>query len=176
MQEGRKAGAHGGRRLEPITSLENVRFAWLCASQKCQGGSACRPLRPEFFDFVISLFERRDSRTPVRENGGHLGRTALFARDRQDFAHIFWQWVGLSILVSSCGDAEATQVIIHQIVAVPTAMILRELEQQDGAAGKADVGGALENGFARLIAAPWAGINAPRRLFVIIYGELYGAG
>ena len=73
-------------------------------------------------------------------------------------------------------EAETAQIVVLVVVAVPTAVILSEVEGQQGAAGIRDWSLSQEDRFARLIAQPRPYVDSPSRLFLAVDGELDGTG
>src|SRR5207249_2853272 len=78
--------------------------------------------------------------------------------------------------VGGGGQTETAEIVVHQIVAVPAAVVLGELEDEDGATGKTDIGRTLEHRLAFLIAPARPSIYPPGRLVVPIDGETGGTG
>ena len=176
MQERWHAGSHGLRRLEPVAALEDARIAGIVAGHEGEGGRAVGPFLPERFDFVVCGFELRLQRAPIAEDGGDLAGRTLLARNGQDVAHTPGQRVRDRVGGAAHRKAEAAEIVVHVLVAVPAAVIVLEMELQHRAVGEGDVGGGDEDGLAILIAAARASIDAPGGVLLAIDGEFDRAG
>src|SRR6266478_5455516 len=177
MQIGRHSRSHGLVRLEPIASLEHVGSARVVARQEREGGRAGWPLFPKRFDFVVGVLKVGDDGAPICEERSGLCRCAALTRDGENIPYSLRQRIGhYRSCVGGDRQAEPAEIIVHEIIAVPAAMILRELNQENGPARKANVRGALEDSFALLIAPARAGIYAPGGLLFPVDSESHRTG
>src|SRR5687767_11245319 len=113
----------------------------------------------------------------MTEDGGYLGRRSFLARDiRDDLADLFRQRIGSDVRGARHAQAKAPQVIVHVIVTVPAAVVLREAESKDRAIAEADGFFGDEYGFAVLISAARPGVDAPGSIIVSINGHFDRAG
>src|SRR5579862_7957599 len=159
MQERGDAGVDLRSGFEPITALQDVGLAQLLSGDESQRRGTLRPFFPQSFNTIIGIFKSLNRRAPIAEHRRYLRWASLFAGKVQNLPYLG----GNRVCNDRCragrrGEAKPAQVIVHQVIAVPTAMVLREVKDKDGAACKSDVRGALKNGFARLVSAAWPGV------------------
>src|SRR5687767_9439917 len=113
----------------------------------------------------------------MTEDGGNLGRRSFLARNiRDDLADLFRQRIGSDVRGARYAQAKTAQIVVHVIVAVPAAVILREPEREDRAITEADGFFGNEYGFAVLISAAGAGVDAPGGVVIAIDGHFDRAG
>ena len=106
-------------------------------------------MRPELFDLVVGFLELRLGRAPIIEHGGYLLWRTLLAWDCEDVAHAFGNLIGNDRPdIRRHAEAEATQVVVHVRVVVPTTVTLYKSDVPNRSACKARVGHTLENGLA----------------------------
>ncbi len=175
LQEARHARRHGPLRLEEIASLaargSSAAFR-VHSSTNCDAAFGMLP--PERFDRVVGLFPLGNRRPPVAEDRGNLGRRPLFPRDRQDLADVLRQRIGRRVRRVGDRQAEAAQIVVLIVVAVPAAVLLAEGKRQHRAAGKGDRFLRDKDGLTRLVAAAGTDVDAPGRFVVAIDGEAIG--
>src|SRR6516225_3013688 len=165
MQESRNGRSHNRSGLEPIASLKHMRFASLFARHQGKGRGPGRPFFPQGFDFIIGFLEVADGSSPVTEHHFRLFRSSTLAGNGKNLSHALRNGISNNRpWVSRRREPESTQVIVHQIIAVPAAVVLGQLKKENCSTGKSDVRGTFEYRFARLIAAPWPGVDAPGSL------------
>src|SRR5579875_351076 len=162
--------------LEKIATLEDVRLTRLLTCLQHQLRRSFRMLLPQCLNAFVGLLPFGDGCAPVTKNGPFLGWRSLRGRDSEEIADVLRQWISLGIGVISEGKAEAAQVVVLVIVAVPTAVVLYQMERQHGTFGETDRFVKHKDGFARHIAAAGADVNAPGCLVFAIDGVLNWAG
>src|SRR5215468_4129101 len=94
-------------------------------------------LLPQRFDFLIFFFPFGNRRSPVAEDGCDLSwRTALAGRFK-NLPHGRRNRIGLRLGSGRDAEAESPEVVVLVVVAIPAAVILRELELELRPAGEA---------------------------------------
>ena len=137
---------------------------------------AFRPLLPQGFDAFVCRLKFSDRRSPVRKQRVLLCGGALFARNRQRGSDKSGKRIGDRSGTRCCRDAEATEVVIHVVVAVPTAVHLLERDFQHGPIFIRDRLLKNEDRVARLIASARSSVDAPRGVVLAVDRECNGAG
>src|SRR5262249_23573233 len=110
------------------------------------------------------------------EDGGLLRRRTLRARDGENDTDLLRQRVGGRAAFAADREAKPAEVVVHVVVAVPTAVPLDQAERQHGAAGLGDIPRRGRDGLARLVAPAGPGVDAPGRLVPVVDGVLDRAG
>src|SRR2546425_345455 len=129
MEESRDPGRDGFRRLEPISTAEQMCFTRLFAGQQGQRSRAIGIPFPKIVDFCIRLFPIGHSGSPITEHGGYLYWRSLFPGDFENVANLLRKRIGFDwSRRSRSTDAEPAEIIVHVIVAVPSAMILPQAD------------------------------------------------
>jgi hypothetical protein len=90
----------------------------------------------------------------------------------QNSAHSIGQRIGHRARRIGHGQSNTAQIVILVVVGVPAAVILLQIEIEDGAGLVLDRLFEIENRLARLIAQTRAGIDAPRRIVAAVDGVL----
>ena len=71
-----------------------------------------------------------DGRSPVAEHGAACAGVRSFGRDGEDLAHGRGQRVGHGASAVGHREAEAAEVVVLVVVAVPAAVVLHQLERE----------------------------------------------
>src|SRR4051812_14531138 len=120
MQECGHSSRDGLGRLQPVTAPQEVSFARLFPRQKRQRCRGLWILLPELLDLSIGFFPLRNSAAPIAEHRRYLHRRSLVAWNRQDLSNLLGNRIGFHRAARFRGaDAEAAEVIVHVVVAVP---------------------------------------------------------
>ena len=164
-------------RLQPITATQNRGHARLIARGEGEGVGAFRPLRPKPLDLVVRFLPIRQSRTPVTKHGGDLGGRAFVARNIfNNVADLLRHGVDGDVRRARDAQPITAEIVVHQVVAVPTAMILRELESEHDTIAVRDRILGHKDGLAILVATTWPGVDAPSCIGVAVDGKFDRAG
>ena len=169
-------GVTGPVRLQEIAARQKVRVARHLARGQHQLRRAVRMLLPEGLDRVVGLFPFGDRGAPVAEDGGNLRRRALVAAG--------WPECRGRLAAadrprrSARGDreAEAAEVVVLIVVAVPAAVVLLEIEGQHGARREVRSACRRRRRPCAAVAAAGAGVDAPGRFVFAVDGEVDRAG
>src|SRR2546430_15519841 len=110
------------------------------ARQERKSGGGSRPFLPKCLDVFISLFEIRNGGSPIRKKSrGLRGRTPV-PWNAQNLPRCSRQWIrGNRPSVSGRRNPKATQVVVHQIIAVPSTVILGQGNHQDRTLSESDI-------------------------------------
>ena len=126
---------------------------------------------PQRFDPPILLLPFGHGRPPIAEQRRRLLGRSFRGRYLHDRAHIRRQRIGNRILGRRHREAEAAQVVVLIVVAVPAAVVLHELEREPHAAGRFERLVEREHRLARHVAAAGADVDAPGRQIVAVVRE-----
>src|SRR5439155_18948374 len=110
----------------------------------------------------------RNRRSPIAKQTCHLDRRALLTRRLKNFANRRWQRIGLGVLGGRNAESKAAQIVVLIVVAIPPAVVLRQLELELRPASKPDRFFQHKYCLPRHIAAARADINAPCRLVLTV--------
>src|SRR3954469_21822538 len=104
-------------------------FTRLFAGNQREGSSALRPLLPKRFNFFIGFLELGNGCAPIGENCCRLRRCAPLAWNSKYITYSERNRICNNGTVVRCSrNPEASQIIIHEIVAVPAAVVFGKLE------------------------------------------------
>ena len=170
----RNAGTPGvtssaGSRKSPRSSRCVSRGSSRSTSTSCV--VPARMTLPQRLDPPIRFLPLGHGRPPVAEHASPSARRALGGWHRQD-RRARRPAADRPTAFSARGDreAEAAEVVVLVVVAVPAAVILHELERQPHAAGSFERLLEHEHGLARHVAAAGADVDAPGRVVVAVDG------
>ena len=172
MQEFRHARLDGLAGLQEVATHEEVGFTRLCAGEQRELGGSLGVLPPQLRNPVVRRLPFRNRRAPVAEYGLGLGRRAPLPRDFDERTHACGERIGGRSRVRGDRETEAAEVIALVVIAVPAAVILHEIEGQDGPLGIGDRRLGRKHGVARLVTQPGTGIDPPGGLGLAVDGVL----
>src|SRR5882672_377389 len=125
MQKCGCAGNYGFNRFKPIAAFEDPGIARFATRQKSERSRSLRPFLPNPIDFLIRFLELRNGGAPIGKEGGSLGRSALIAGNGEGLTHTPGQRISNGrARIGRRRKAETAKVIIHEVVAIPSAVIL----------------------------------------------------
>src|SRR5262245_14578964 len=133
-------------------------------------------LSPEGLDALVGLLPVGNRRSPVMKDRRFLGRRAPIARDGECVSDALRAWVGLRTGAGGQGNTQPTEIVALVIVAVPAAVVLRQVNGQQRAAGMVDRLVGKKDRLARLIPPSRSQVGAPRRLVFPIDRVSHRAG
>src|ERR1043166_1828661 len=159
--------------LDQPPATQHVSFTWRLARKQRHRSRAVRIFLPERFDFFVRVLPVRHGRAPITEYHRDLNRRAFFTWHCKDVANFFRQRIGLHFAISfRRADAETAEVVVHVVVAIPTAVVLLKADAPIRSVREAGRFLCDEYRFAILIAPARSHIDAPRRFVFAIDGEL----
>ena len=167
MQGGGHARVHGIAGLQPVASLEETGLARRRPCFEHHLGGTCGMAGPEGVDGGIFGGPFRNGRAPVAEDRALLRVGAGIAGHGDGFPDVPRH--GMMVRVRARfreTDAEAAEVVAHEVVGIPTAVVLLEADgPRQGSAGI--VGGdrliGKEDDLAAAVAASGSDVVAPCR-------------
>ena len=131
---------------------------------------------PQGLDAIVGVFPFRNGRSPIAEDECFLGRRPLLAGSGEHVADAPRQRIGLRAGLCRQGQAEAAQIVILVVIAVPATVVLRKMERQNGPLRMGNRFIGQENRLARLIAPAGTDIDAPGRIVVAVDGKAHRTG
>src|SRR5262249_8668815 len=151
-----------------VAALEYIGLARFLTGAQDQLRRAFWMLFPKLLDLGVGILPLRDARPPGAENGFFLGGGSALGRHRKQFSHAGWQRIGDGLFVVGHRKAETAEIVVLIVVAVPAAVVLRELECQQANLVEIERLVENENCLARHVAAARTEIDAPGRFVLTI--------